>query len=59
MQEILENQNAYQYLDSKPTTLTAKEHRTPFGSDGDYFTKPSIEDIMDSVYALLEEAGML
>lgn len=58
MQEVLEKQNAYQYLDSKPQTLSAKQHRTPFGSDGDYFTKPGAEDIFDRVYAIMEEAGL-
>ena len=42
LQQILENQNGYQFLDGKPRTLTAKAHRAPYGSDGDYFTKPSI-----------------
>ncbi len=59
LRELLETQNAYQYLDSKPVTLTAKEHRTPFGSDGDYFTKPGQEDITNKVYEILEEAGVL
>lgn len=58
LKEILETQNGYMYLDSKPETLTAKDHRTPFGSDGDYFTKPGIEDIMERVYAMMEEAGL-
>jgi len=56
MREVLENQNGYQYLDSKPITLSAKNHRTPFGSDGDYFTKPSPEDVFDTVYNLMREA---
>ena len=58
MREVLERQNAYRYLDSKPHTLSAKEHRTPFGSDGDYFTKPGTEDIFDKVYGIMEEAGL-
>src|SRR5688572_28037780 len=41
MQNVLEDQNAYQYLDSKPRTITAKEHRPAYGSDGDYFSKPN------------------
>lgn len=55
LQEILENQNAFQYLDSKPTTLTAKAHRTAYGTDGDYFSKPSAEDIFEKVYEIMHE----
>ncbi|MBP6585573.1 MAG: transketolase, partial [Flavobacterium sp.] len=49
MQHILENQNAYDYLDSKPQTLTAQPHRPAYGTDGDYFSKPSVEDIYEKV----------
>lgn len=56
MTEILEKRNGYKYLDSKPVTLTASEHRTPFGSDGDYFSKPVPEDVFDVVYAMMKEA---
>jgi pyruvate/2-oxoglutarate/acetoin dehydrogenase E1 component/TPP-dependent pyruvate/acetoin dehydrogenase alpha subunit len=56
LQEILENQNAYQYLDSKPETLTAKAHRPAYGTDGDYFSKPSAEDIYEKVYSMMSEA---
>jgi len=56
LQEILENQNAYQYLDSKPETLTAKAHRPAYGTDGDYFSKPSAEDIYEKVYSMMNEA---
>ncbi len=59
MKEVLESQNGYIYLDSKPETLTAKDHRTPFGSDGDYFTKPGIEDIMEKVIDMMTEAGLV
>lgn len=55
LQEILENQNAYEYLDSKPATLTAKAHRTAYGTDGDYFSKPSVEDIFEKVYEIMHE----
>ncbi|CAM4113145.1 thiamine pyrophosphate-dependent enzyme [Gillisia hiemivivida] len=57
MQEILENQNAYIHLDSKPQTLTAKEHRPAYGTDGDYFSKPSTEDIYEKVYEIMNEAN--
>jgi len=57
LQEILENQNGYQYLDSKPATLTAKAHRTAYGTDGDYFSKPSAEDIFEKIYAIMHEVN--
>jgi pyruvate/2-oxoglutarate/acetoin dehydrogenase E1 component/TPP-dependent pyruvate/acetoin dehydrogenase alpha subunit len=57
MQQILDEQNAYDYLDSKPQTLTAKSHRPAYGTDGDYFSKPSVEDIYEKVYAMLSEAN--
>jgi pyruvate/2-oxoglutarate/acetoin dehydrogenase E1 component/TPP-dependent pyruvate/acetoin dehydrogenase alpha subunit len=56
MQEVLEKQNAYRYLDSAPRTLAAKAHRPAYGSDGDYFSKPSTEDVFDVVYELMNEA---
>jgi pyruvate/2-oxoglutarate/acetoin dehydrogenase E1 component/TPP-dependent pyruvate/acetoin dehydrogenase alpha subunit len=56
MQQVLEEQGGYQYLDSKPQTLSAKEHRTPFGSDGDYFTKPHAIDVYEKVYAMMKES---
>ncbi len=55
MQEILENQGGYQYLDSAPQTLTAKAHRPAYATDGDYFSKPSAEDIFEKVYAIMHE----
>jgi pyruvate/2-oxoglutarate/acetoin dehydrogenase E1 component/TPP-dependent pyruvate/acetoin dehydrogenase alpha subunit len=55
LQEILENQNGYIHLDSKPTTLTAKAHRTAYGTDGDYFSKPSAEDIFEKIYEIMNE----
>ena len=55
LQQILEKQNAYYLLDSEPQTLPAKEHRPPYGKDGDYFTKPSAEDVFEKVYAMMHE----
>ena len=55
LDQILNKQNAYEFLDSKPITITAKSHRTPYGSDGDYFSKPSIEDIFEGLYAIMNE----
>ena len=57
LQEILETQDAYRFLDSKPQTLTAKEHRPAYGSDGDYFSKPSLEDIFEKVYEIMHESN--
>lgn len=56
LQQILENQNGYFSLDAKPRTLSAKAHRPPYGSDGDYFTKPSMDDIIESVYQIMNES---
>lgn len=56
LSQLLEKQNIYQYLDSQPMLLTAKEHRPAYGTDGDYFSKPSIEDIVEKVYAIMHEA---
>ncbi|MFJ1473921.1 thiamine pyrophosphate-dependent enzyme [Capnocytophaga cynodegmi] len=57
LQKVLEEQNAYQYLDSAPQTLTAKDHRTAYGTDGDYFSKPSVDDVFEKVYGIMHEAN--
>ena len=57
LQEILDVQNGYKYLDSKPETLAAKPHRPAYGTDGDYFSKPSVEDIYEKVYAIMSEVN--
>jgi pyruvate/2-oxoglutarate/acetoin dehydrogenase E1 component/TPP-dependent pyruvate/acetoin dehydrogenase alpha subunit len=57
MQQVLDGQNAYQYLDSAPRTISAKAHRPAYGSDGDYFSKPSIDDVFETVYELMSEAN--
>lgn len=59
LHEILEKQNAYKYLDSKPVTLAAKEHRAAYGTDGDYFSKPNAEDIFEAIYAIMHEVNPL
>jgi len=56
MQEVLETQGGWNYLDSPPKTLTGKEHRPAYTTDGDYFSKPSAEDIFDAVYTMMKEA---
>lgn len=55
LNNIIEDQEGYKFLDSKPQTLTAKAHRPPYGTDGDYFSKPSVEDIYEAVYAIMHE----
>lgn len=57
LREILEVQNGYYLLDSQPRTLTAKPHRPPYGSDGNYFTKPSVDDVVETVYAMMHESN--
>ena len=57
MQKVLEEQQAFQYLDSVPVTIAAKEHRPAYASDGDYFTKPNVEDIFERVYAIMHEVN--
>lgn len=56
IQEIVEKQGGYKYLDSAPQTLTAKAHRPAYSSDGDYFSKPNAEDVFERVYAIIHEA---
>ncbi|WP_258102229.1 alpha-ketoacid dehydrogenase subunit alpha/beta [Marinoscillum pacificum] len=57
MQNVLERDNGYFYLDSKPVTVTAQEHRPAYGTDGDYFSKPSVEDVYEKVYQVMHEAN--
>ena len=57
LQQIVDEQNAYDYLDSKPQTLTSKPHRPAYGTDGDYFSKPSTEDIYEKVYEMMHESN--
>ena len=57
LSEIVENQDGYKFLDSKPQTLAAKPHRPAYGTDGDYFSKPSTEDIFEKVYEIMHEAN--
>ena len=56
LQKIIEEQNGYEHLDSQPQTLTSKPHRPAYGTDGDYFSKPSVEDVFEKVYAIMHEA---
>ena len=56
MQQVLEEQGGFAWLDSQPRTLAAKAHRPSYGSDGDYFSKPNRESIFEAVYELMHEA---
>ncbi|MEO9869463.1 alpha-ketoacid dehydrogenase subunit alpha/beta [Ekhidna sp.] len=55
LQQILERDNGYFHLDSKPLTITGKNHRAAYGSDGDYFSKPNVEEIFDEIYSMHSE----
>ena len=57
LDEILNKQNAYIHLDSKPITISAKAHRPAYGSDGDYFSKPNVMDIVELIYAVMNESN--
>ena len=57
MQKVVEEQKAYFHLDSDPRTITAKPHRTAYGTDGDYFSKPSVGDVFEKVYDLMREVN--
>lgn len=57
LNEIVEKQGAFKYLDSSPQTLSAKAHRPAYGTDGDYFSKPNREDIFEKVYAIMHEVN--
>ncbi|MGJ8684154.1 MAG: alpha-ketoacid dehydrogenase subunit alpha/beta [Nonlabens sp.] len=57
LQQVVDIQNAWRHLDSKPQTLTAQAHRPAYGTDGDYFSKPSVDDVFDKVYEIMNEAN--
>ncbi|HRI32974.1 MAG TPA: thiamine pyrophosphate-dependent enzyme, partial [Saprospiraceae bacterium] len=57
MQKVLEEQGGYQYLDAAPLTITGKEHRPAYGSDGDYFSKPNPEEVVDKIYAMMRDSA--
>jgi hypothetical protein len=54
-QQVLEAQGGYKWVDAAPRTLTAAAHRPPYGSDGDYFSKPNVEDVVAVVKAMMAE----
>lgn len=57
MQKVLEEQKAFFYLDAEPVTLTGKEHRAAYSTDGDYFSNPNAEDVFDTVYNVMHEVN--
>ncbi len=57
LQKVLEGQKGYYSLDCPPRTLSAKDHRPPYGSDGDYFSKPSVDDIIEAIYSIMSESN--
>ncbi len=57
MHKVLEEQQGYKLLDSAPLTVTAKDHRGAYTSDGDYFSKPNMDDIVEAVYKVMSEAN--
>ncbi len=57
LQQVVEKQGGYRYLDSEPQTLTSKEHRPAYGTDGDYFSKPSAEDVFEKIYGIMHDAN--
>jgi len=56
MQQVLEEQKAYFHLDSEPRTVTAREHRPAYSSDGDYFSNPNAEDLFEAIYEVMNES---
>ncbi len=59
MQKVLEEQNVFFYLDTPPKTLSAKEHRPAYATDGDYFSNPNAEDVFDSIYEMMHQTNTL
>jgi pyruvate/2-oxoglutarate/acetoin dehydrogenase E1 component/TPP-dependent pyruvate/acetoin dehydrogenase alpha subunit len=55
LQKIIQERNGFQYLDSSPITLTSKAHRPAYGTDGDYFSKPSMDDIIETAYSIMND----
>ncbi|MEO7102695.1 MAG: transketolase C-terminal domain-containing protein, partial [Gemmatimonadaceae bacterium] len=58
MQEVLERQGGFYWLDATPRTLTAEPHRAAYGRDGDYWSKPNVETVFDAVYAIMRETNV-
>ena len=58
LNEVINVQKGYYHLDAQPITLTAKEHRPAYGSDGDYFSKPNVDEIIDAIYGIMHESNL-
>ena len=58
MQKVMEEQQAFNYLDTAPRTLSAKEHRPAYGIDGEFFSKPNVEQIFESIYEMMREVDV-
>ena len=58
MQKVMEEQKAFDYLDTAPRTLSAKEHRPAYGIDGEFFSKPNVEQIFESIYEMMREVDV-
>jgi 2-oxoisovalerate dehydrogenase E1 component len=56
MQQIIEERGGFYLLDAEPRTLTGKDHRTAYTSDGDYFSNPNAEDVFDIVYEMMHKS---
>lgn len=56
LQQVLEHQDGYRWLDSRPTTITAQEHRPAYGTDGNFWSKPEPEHVFAAIYAVMHEA---
>ena len=59
LDKVLVEQNAFFHLDSAPQTLSAKDHRPAYGTDGDYFSKPNVDDIIEGIYEIMHETDPL
>jgi pyruvate/2-oxoglutarate/acetoin dehydrogenase E1 component len=57
LDQVINKQKGYFHLDSQPVTLTAKDHRPAYGTDGDYFSKPSLNDITEAIYNIMHESN--
>lgn len=57
LQQIIEKQKAFRYLDADPLTISAENHRPAYASDGDYFSKPSVDDMVEKIYAMFHESN--
>ena len=57
LSELISKQNIYNFLDSEPKILSAKNHRPAYGTDGDYFSKPSKEDVFEKIYEMMNESN--